>query len=155
MTDLDKIVFKVKCGEKAGTAFLISAKRALTAFHVIIDHEQSDIIISDGRNEICKARLSDKIDTQLKRLDVALLELEQPLKYEKTINFVDFKSIGNGTCWCSRGFPASKNLDGDNLLEKETNIVNQQFSSLKDGKIDIGLEHDQKLMSYEGYCNVS
>ncbi len=151
MTNLDNIVFKVSCGSQTGTAFLISKNRAITVFHVIAEHEQYDIIIFDGTNEKCKAKLSNKVNTQYKKLDVALLELELPIICESAIELVDFESIPKGTKWCSRGFPASKNCSGDNILEKDNNVVNQQFSFVRNDKIDIQLEHDQKLSSYQGY----
>lgn len=155
MTDLNEIVYRVTCGkESSGTAFLISESLALTAFHVIEEHKDNEIIISNGRKEICKAKLSGIINQDYdhyKRIDIALLELDTAIPSKCTTDFVEYASIPKGIKWCSRGFPASKIADGDNILENDGAFITQQLSVLRNDRIDIELQHNQKLIKYCGY----
>jgi uncharacterized protein YlzI (FlbEa/FlbD family) len=154
MTNLNEIVFRVICGEESsGTAFLISESLALTAFHVIEEHKDNEIIISNGRKEICKAKLSEIINKNYehyKKIDIALLELNTAIPYEGKIDFVEYTTIPEGIKWRSRGFPASK-IAGDNILENDGAFITQQLSVLRNDRIDIELQHSQKLIKYCGY----
>ncbi len=149
--DLSEIVFKIKCGNKKGTAFLISKNRALTAFHVVTEYESNEIICTDILGKKVKASLSDKVTEGYKKLDVALLELESDIQLKDEYIFTDFSEIKRGTYWTSRGFPSAKEITGDNILLGDSNIVNQQLKVLRNNKIDIELEHSKKLLRYAGY----
>lgn len=155
LTDLNEIVFKVTCGqESSGTAFLISKSLALTAFHVIKEHKDNEIVISNGRNEVSKAKLSEIINVNYeyyKKIDIAILELSTVIPYENRIDFVDYTNIPKGTKWCSRGFPGTKNLDADNILENDGAFVTQQLRELRNHRVDIELQHNKKLVKYSGY----
>ncbi len=149
--DLSNIVIRVECGTKKGTAFLISKNRALTVFHVVTEFSRSEINCTDCYGNAVKANLSSKIDEKYKRLDIALLELQSDMQYDELPNFIDYSVIASGTNWSSRGYPLAKQISGDNLLVSEQNIVNQQLKALKNGKVDIELEHSKKLSTYSGY----
>jgi hypothetical protein len=149
--DLSEIVFKIECGNKKGTAFLISKNRALTAFHVVTEFEGNEIICTDYSGKKVKAHLSDKVTESYKKLDIALLELESDIKLTGEYSFTDYSEIKSGTYWTSRGFPLAKEITGDNVLLGDSNIVNQQLKTLRNHKIDIELEHSKKLTTYAGY----
>ncbi|MFT6834272.1 MAG: hypothetical protein ACJA0H_000300 [Francisellaceae bacterium] len=151
MINLNDIVFKTECGGVYGTAFLISESFAMTTFHGVKKYKQDKIILSDGRNEVCIASFSDQMNKSYKQLDVVLLKLDRRISFNTTIEFVDFNHLPPNTKWRSRGFPASKNLDGDNINENNNNIINQQLTELRDHKIDIELEHLGKLEQYAGF----
>ena len=147
--DLSEIVFKIECGTKKGTGFVISKNRALTAFHVVTESEGNEIICTDNSGKKVKANLSDKVTESYKKLDVALLELDTQPTDE--YSFTDYSEIKSGTYWTSRGFPLAKEITGDNVLFGDSNIVNQQLITLRNNKIDIELEHSKKLSTYSGY----
>jgi len=66
--DLSEIVFKIECGTKKGTGFVISKNRALTAFHVVTESEGNEIICTDNSGKKVKANLSDKVTESYKKL---------------------------------------------------------------------------------------
>ncbi len=149
--ELDRVVLKVECGNKSGTAFLISGNRAITAFHVITEFNSKSIFLTSSDGKVIKANLSKKIDDSYKKLDVALLELESEFTLASSISIVDYNIITRGTKWCSRGYPKAKEITGDNTLKGSDNIINQQLGSLRNSKIDLELEHSKKLSTYAGY----
>lgn len=149
--NLENIVLKVECGSKVGSAFLINSCRVITAFHVVSEYKDSDIFLIGISGEKIKATLSSSINDHYKKLDVALLILEKEIEVVENINFVSYEEIPSGTKWISRGYPESKVFTGDNLLEDNDNVVNQHLNLLRNGKIDIELEHKQKLSTYAGY----
>ena len=73
------------------------------------------------------------------------------IPYENRIDFVDYTNIPKGTKWCSRGFPGTKNLDADNILENDGALVTQQLKELRNHRVDIELQHNKKLVKYSGY----
>ncbi|MCX5467253.1 serine protease [Acinetobacter nematophilus] len=148
---IENVVFKVECGTKIGTAFLISKNKAITAFHVVNNYENHDIFLTSISGERIKVKLSSIIDENYKKLDVALLILDHEIEIYNILNFVIYEDIPAGTKWTSRGYPESKSIMGDNLLEDNGNIVNQHLTSLRNNKIDIELEHKKKLSTYAGY----
>ena len=148
--ELNEIVVKVKCGGKSGTAFLINENRAITAFHNLTDYENKSIELIINNNKV-KAQLSAKTTEKYKELDVALLEIESSASSVDFGIFIDYFDIVKGTKWISRGFPKAKENTGDNILQGDRNLVNQQLSELRNGKIDIDLEHSKKLSTYAGY----
>lgn len=149
--NIENIVFKVECGSKIGSAFIISSHKAITAFHVVSDYQDNDIFLTGISSEKVKVTLSSTIDENYKKLDVALLILEEKIEINNNLNFVIYEEIPAGTKWTSRGYPESKSNMGDNLLEDDGNIVNQHLSLLRNNKIDIELEHKKKLSTYAGY----
>jgi len=147
---LSSAVFQLSCGSKRGTAFLISENLALTVFHAVKEFEENEIILSQLGNTVCSAKVHDCIKEKHKVLDVALLVLDKKVENE-TLDFAIIEIIKEGTKWVTRGYPASKGDEGDNILEHDDNIVNQHLPKLKKNKIDIQLEHNQKLSIYEGF----
>jgi V8-like Glu-specific endopeptidase len=149
--ELSELVIKVECGTKSGTAFFISKNRALTAYHIVIGAKDNEIICIDNSGKKIKAKLSNKVTEQYKKLDIALLELEEEVTFAYEFSFTNYEEIKSGTNWVSRGFPSAKEISGDNILYGDSNIVNQQLKCLRNNKIDIELEHSKKLSTYAGY----
>ncbi|WP_318453698.1 serine protease [Photobacterium leiognathi] len=153
MLNLDKIVLKVSTSEDSilGSAFLISANRAITAFHVIEEYQNEEIVLSQSDGKVCAARMSKKVTEHYKKLDIALLELKEPIDSESLLTFIDFETISVGTKWRTRGFPAVKSFEGDNILEHDLNVVNQQLKCPRNNRVDLELEHNRKFKSYAGF----
>jgi V8-like Glu-specific endopeptidase len=149
--ELSEIVFKIECGTKKGTAFCISKNRVLTAFHVVTESVDNEIICTDNSGKKIKVYLSDKVTENYKKLDIAMLELETDIQVIGEYNFTDYSEIKSGTYWTSRGFPLAKEITGDNVLLGDSYIVNQQLKTLRNNKIDIELQHSKKLSTYAGY----
>lgn len=149
--DLRELVIKIECGSKSGTAFFVSKNRALTAYHNVTEYEYNEIICISNSGFKVKAKLSDKITENYKKLDVALLVFDDNFNISQEFSFTNFKEIKSGTNWISRGFPSAKEVTGDNILYGDNNVVNQQLSSLRNDKIDIELEHEKKFSTYAGY----
>ena len=147
---IDDIVFKVICGSKEGTAFLISKNKALTAYHVVTEHEDEDIYLNING---CNTKVNFSLETteEYKRLDIALLTLEENEISIGSIKFIDYSEISQGTKWSSRGYPSSKRTNGDNIIDDDRNIINQQLLTPRNNKIDLELEHCKKLSTYAGY----
>lgn len=150
-TLLTNLVFQLNCGSQNGTAFLISNSLALTVFHAVKENETYEIILKKNGVEECKAKLHSSINDKYKKLDIALLILDKEIYNEKYLDLAYFDEIAVGTNWISRGYPAAKIVDGDNFIENEENVVNQYLDKLKNGKIDIQLNHDQKWTDYGGF----
>ncbi len=138
-------VCKVICNESHGTGFLISDKLVLTAYHVIADCDEIKVVCSN--NNTLKATLHKFIEEKYKALDIALLELTEPVTYEQ-IDMIDCP-LAPKTNWLSRGYPESKSDSGENLIHDD-NRINDQLKELKNGKIDLNLDLHQKLTKYNG-----
>ncbi|PSU95076.1 serine protease [Photobacterium kishitanii] len=148
---LNKNIFKVSCGGSDGTAFLISDKLALTAFHVVKKYNSENIFVESSNGKKIEAKLSKMITEEYKEKDIALLELPKVSEDIEPLKLVSAETIVPNTRWTSKGFPMSKENYGDTVLESPLNIVNQQLSELANGKYDLELEHSRKLNSYAGY----
>lgn len=148
---LTESVYHVKCGTEEGTAFLISDSLALTAFHVIKGHDQNEIILNQFGSKDYKAKLHNDINDKYKKLDVALLVLEEKINIKYKLRIANIEKVTEGTKWVSRGYPACKSTEGENILNHEDNTVNQQLPQLKNGKYDIQLNHNQKWESFAGF----
>lgn len=147
---LTNVVFQLKCGENNGTCFLINKNTAITAYHVIKEHLQQEIILSKNCDEITKAHLHESIDDECKEKDFAILKLDENIEFSEYLEFGLIKKIEVGSKWISRGYPLPKSCNGENILEHDDNSVHQHFSEILDKKIDIELNHNKKWDSYSG-----
>lgn len=138
-------VCKIICTEGYGTGFLISDRLILTAFHVLDDCDKIKVVFVN--NKIFNASLHRFIDEKYKALDIALLELDEPITHEN-INIIDC-TLAPKTHWISRGYPKSKSDNGENLIHDD-NYINDQLKELKNGKVDLNLDLHQKLTTYNG-----
>jgi len=147
---LTNLVCQVNCGSQNGTAFIISQYLAITVFHVVKECDTEEIVLKQYGIEVCKATLHDSINDTYKKLDFALLVLNEEIKRDKYLDLGFYDNIQAGTKWISRGYPKAKLIDGENIIEHDDNVVNQHLEHLRNGRIDIQLNHDKKWSSYEG-----
>lgn len=146
---LNDIVFRIECGSKKGTGFLLNNKFALTAFHVVKECINNEILVYFNNNENpTKAKLHELTNEKFKKLDIALLCFEEELTFQKFLECVD-RELRIGDNWVSRGFPAAKIETGTNLFG-EANRINQILQNLQLEKIDIHLDFQLKFNSYAG-----
>jgi len=147
--NIRNITFQVKCGaESCGTAFLISKSFAITAYHVVEDYESNPIELYQNNSFVTKCNLHEIIDEKYRTLDIVLLCLENELNSRYFFKISNPIKLITGINWKSWGFPSAKITDGEPMFENCT--VNQQLDYLKNDKIDILLNHNQKFDSYEG-----
>lgn len=147
---LSDTVFRVKCGDINGTAFLINKSIAITAFHVVKKYDTNKIELMIGEEVLSNAILHESIKEDYKKKDIALLSLEKEISRAKYLSFASVEKITAGSEWLSRGFPACKQYTGENIIKGSGYTVNQQLNSLKNYKIDIELNHALKWGSYAG-----
>jgi V8-like Glu-specific endopeptidase len=147
---LTDVVFQVTCGTVNGTCFLINKNTAITVFHVIKEHETSEIIILKNCSKIASAKLHKNIDNDCKTKDFAILTLDQDLTFSKYLEFGLIENIEVGSKWISRGYPLPKSCNGENILPHADNSIGQHFAEITDKKIDVELNHNKKWNSYEG-----
>lgn len=147
---LSDTVFRVKCGDINGTAFLINKSIAITAFHVVKKYDTNKIELMIGEEVLSNAILHESINEDYKKKDIALLSLEKDILIAKYLSFASVEKITAGSEWLSRGFPRCKQYTGENIIKGSNYTVNQQLDSLKNCKIDIELNHGLKWESYEG-----
>lgn len=119
---LSKLVCRVECGQRKGTAFLISPKLALTAYHVVVEYSDSEINLYFTNEDIQRvAKIKEHSDDRYNKLDIALLELTEEIKRDAFLEFID-KDINSTDSWLSRGYPKSKQATGNNLTQKITSF---------------------------------
>lgn len=144
---LSSLICRVESGNKAGTAFLINERYALTAYHVL-DKIDNIILYFESELEPIKAVYIDDETHEYKKKDLALLELSTIVSRDRYLNFLKRK-LQPKEIWTSRGYPKTKGTRGNNFLGRD-HIIQQHLDELKNGKYDIELEHSEKLDSYEG-----
>lgn len=150
---LDENVCRVEIdGIAKGTAFLVSEKYALTVFHVVnLEKEGNDKEIKLHFKKDKKpivATLHNSITTRYKKLDIAILELQNDLVKNEYLTLVDME-VKTGDRWYSRGFPKIKEFTGENLFSEE-NKVQQVLDILHNHNTNIQLDLDKKYSNYEG-----
>lgn len=148
--EIDKILDNNVCkvivndNEKHGTGFLISNKFILTAFHVIKDSVQNIKVKFQLIEDEIDVELSYLIDDNLKKLDIALLEIKNIDLTYKPISLVEM-NLYHGQEWKSKGFPLLKPSG-----EKLSCTINQQLPTLSI-KHDLELDVDKgKHKSFKG-----
>lgn len=145
---LEKNVCIVKCDGEQGTGFLVSNKLILTAYHIVNKCSKNVIKVFFGEVE-SSVVLHSSIEDKHKALDIAILELENPVEKYNHIELVD-TVLKPSMKWISRGYPKSKLSTGENILIDTRNCVNQQLKILNDMN-DIQLDFTKKLNTYEGF----
>lgn len=146
---LNDIVFRIECGSKKGTGFLLNNQIALTAFHVVKECSSNEIFAYFNNNGNPQtATLHSLSIEKYKKLDVALLSFADEFKCQNFIECAD-KELKVGDNWESRGFPAAKIETGTNLFG-EANKINQILQVLQNDKINLHLDFQLKFNSYAG-----
>ena len=73
---LEKYVGRIYCNDSVGTAFLVSNKELLTAYHTVEKVEENATVISVELDEISSELLEVKLKDFDESLDIAILELK-------------------------------------------------------------------------------
>ncbi|MGN7414110.1 pentapeptide repeat-containing protein [Paenibacillus sp. SAF-068] len=134
---------QLECGEKRGTAFMISDSLALTAYHTLEYYDSEEIKISFPYNENLHvtAKLINKIN------DVALLSIDGLLQIENSFLLAGEKILPDKE-WSTFGYPASREPTGgrftgkvtlDNLVGDKTYNIDLNVNEGKNGLVFDGL----------------
>jgi hypothetical protein len=146
--EISDCICSVQCGDMYGTAFLVSDRIAVTAYHTISNHETKEIKLNfTTTNDTCLATYITA-EVQYKEMDIALLQLKDPQPRTTYLRF-GVRSLKENERWYSRGYPSAKLNTGENL-QSENNVINQILPTLHNRKIDIELDLDRKFASYSG-----
>jgi len=141
---------KIICGKKdQGTGFLISNKLILTAFHVVKKYEKETIDITfESNDKEFNVKLHDLIDEKYKKLDIAILELDNFIENYNHIAIVDIP-LNTKLEWQTRGYPSITSV-AENILINNDTYINEQRSELHE-QSDIHLNINKKLDDYSGF----
>jgi len=143
-------ICKIICGDKQGTGFLINRNLILTAYHIVDQYAKKPIRISlDGLD--IEVKLHEHIDDTYKKMDIAVLELEDTIENYHHIELVDIE-LNSGTKykWETRGYPLFKGKEGAKISLDSRTYINDQLKELHE-KNDLELNIDKKFNSYRGF----
>ncbi|MCF2858591.1 serine protease [Pseudoalteromonas sp. SMS1] len=142
---LEKYVGRVYCNNDVGTAFLVSNKELLTAHHTVENIEENATSIFVELDEISSEPLEVILKDFDESLDIAILELIQPLDIEYFLKLSN-QVIRSNSTWSTFGFPRGKlnagaKLDGT-VARSNVNIERSNY--------ELDLEYNQSNEFIEG-----
>jgi len=142
---LEKYVGRVYCNDDVGTAFLVSNKELLTAYHTVGNVEENTNEISVELDEISSEPLEVSLKDFDESLDIAILELKKPLDIEYFLKLSN-QVIRNNSSWSTFGFPGGKlnagaKLDGT-VARSNVNVERSSY--------ELDLEYNQSNECIEG-----
>ncbi|WP_281560650.1 serine protease [Thalassomonas sp. RHCl1] len=144
---LEKYVGRVHSEDDAGTAFLISNQYLLTAYHTVEEAKKNEGIIFLEFDSLYSEPFESEVTLKDfdEDLDVALLELKQPLDIENFFKLSN-QDIRNNSIWSTFGYPRGKLNTGAKLDGKVARAnINIDISSY-----DLDLEYNQSNEFIEG-----
>jgi hypothetical protein len=121
----------VRCGEKFGTAFLISPIHAITAYHVVSRFVEGFPVELEfsflGEAGDKGARLLNPREGDDTGIDLAILELDSALEGIESLQLTALE-LPFGHPWTAFGFPASKDTTGEIFIGDVSQFVVQHIS---------------------------
>ena len=155
MTDYYKgAILKVKCGKEEGTAYLIGNNLALTAYHVVREHDtnSSEIILHNDKYPALSAKINVLINDDWKIRDVAILDILNSYEHVDYIKMAVSKDIPISTPWYTRGYLITKQGDGLNFIPNEKMFISDSYESFTDDRVnyDLDLSLNNVWSSYAG-----
>lgn len=142
---LEKYVGRIYCNDDVGTAFLVSNKELLTAYHTVENVEENTTVIFVELDEISSEPLEVRLKDFDESLDIAILELIQPLDIEYFLKLSN-QVIRNNSTWSTFGFPGGKLNAGAKL----DGIVARSNVNIERSNYELDLEYNQSNECIEG-----
>lgn len=131
-------ILKVETESDFGTAFLVTEKLALTSYH-IIDEESEDIHVHiDGKRIKASLRNTDE-ECQLRKRDVAILELCEILPNLKPMSINAHENLRKKQ-WETKGYLKSKGSGGLTITPNNSNVIKVHHSEFDNSRSTYDLE---------------